>query len=188
VVYADLGLEQPGVAQARSDGHVSGLQAGTDLWVNPDWHAGVYVGYLDGSADVSGNARGLTARVGSNDLRSRFLGAYATWMDASGWYVDSVLQGASQRYDVKPDINPRVSGKASSFTASVEAGKAFALNERWSIEPQAQLAYQHSSFDDLFLGGARVKQDAYGGWIGRLGVRVKGTSPPALGGCSPMGV
>jgi len=29
-------------------------------------------------------------------------------MDASGWYDDSV-QGTSQRYDVKPDIYPRVS-------------------------------------------------------------------------------
>ncbi|MGO4392827.1 autotransporter outer membrane beta-barrel domain-containing protein [Variovorax sp. M-6] len=187
VVYADMGLEQPGIAQTRSDGHVSGLQAGTDLWTNPQWRAGVYVGYLDGSADVMGNARGLTARVGSNDLRSRFLGAYATWMDDSGWYVDSVLQGASQRYDVKPDINPKVSGKASSFTASVEAGKAYSLNERWSIEPQAQLAYQHSSFDDLFLGGARVRQDADGGWIGRLGVRLKGDLATGAGRLQPYG-
>ncbi|MGJ7511463.1 autotransporter-associated beta strand repeat-containing protein [Variovorax sp. GT1P44] len=187
LVYADLDIEQGGVAQPRSDGHVSGLQVGTDLFVTDAWKSGIYVGYLDGGADVTGNARGLTARVGRNDLRSRFLGAYATWMDASGWYVDSVLQGASQRYDMKPDINPRVSGKGSSFTASIEGGKAFALSERWSIEPQAQLAWQHSSFDDLVLGGARVQQGADSGWIGRLGVRIKGDLATGAGRLQPYG-
>ncbi len=86
LVYANLGIEQPGIARARTDGSVSGLQAGTDLLVKDAWRAGVYVGYLDGKADVSGNARGITANVGRNDLRSPFLGAYVTWMGASGWY------------------------------------------------------------------------------------------------------
>jgi outer membrane autotransporter protein len=184
-VYADLGIQQPGVAQIHTDGRASGLQAGTDLLASDDWRAGVYVGYLDGSAGVIGNARGLTARVGSNGLQSRFLGAYATWMDASGLYVDSVLQSGSQRYTARPDINPSVSGKASSFTASIEIGKPFALNESWSIEPQAQIAYQRSSFDDLVLGGARVSQDAASGWIARLGLRVKGDIATGAGKLQP---
>ncbi|WP_218511708.1 autotransporter outer membrane beta-barrel domain-containing protein [Variovorax sp. dw_308] len=185
VVYADLSVAEPGVAQATTDLRVSGLQAGTDLLVTDTWRAGVYVGYLDGNADVSGNARGVMGRVGSNDLRSRFLGAYATWMDASGWYVDSVLQGASHRYDVRPDINPSVSGKASGFIASVEAGKAFALSEHWNIEPQAQIAWRHNSYDDLLLSGARVQQDSGSGWIARLGLRIKGDLPSAAGRLQP---
>lgn len=187
MVYADLGMEQSGIAQAQTDGHVSGVQAGSDLLVKGNWRAGVYVGYLDGNADVAGNAHGLTARVGSNKLQSRYLGAYATWMDADGWYVDSVLQGGSQRYDVRPDINPQVSDKASSFTASVETGKAFALDERWSIEPQAQLAWQHSRYDDLILSGARVHQDPGDGWIARLGLRVKGDFVTGAGRLQPYG-
>lgn len=174
LVYAQMDIQQPGIAQARTDGRVSGLQVGTDLWVHRDWRAGVYVGYLDGSMDVTGNARGTTARVGSNDLQSRYLGAYATWMDGTGMYLDSVLQGGSQHFTIRPDINPSVSGKASSFTASVEAGKPFALTDRWSIEPQAQIAYQRNSIDDVILTGAQVLEDAAGAWIGRLGVRVKG--------------
>ncbi len=90
-MYADLDVAEPGVAEARTAMRVSGLQAGTDLLVTDTWRAGVYVGYLDGNADVSGNAHGIfNTAVGSNDLNSRFLGAYATWMDASGWYFDSV--------------------------------------------------------------------------------------------------
>ena len=186
-VYSDLGVEQPGVAHARADLRVSGLQAGTDLLVMKAWRAGVYVGYLDGKSDVSGNARGVTGGVGSNDLRSRFLGAYGTWMDASGWYFDSVLQGASHRYEIRPDGNPNVSGKASGFMASVEGGKAFAMTENWSIEPQAQLAWQHNSFDDVVLGGARVQQDSSRGWIGRLGVRIKGDLATSAGRLQPYG-
>jgi len=36
---------------------------------------------------------------------------------------------------------------------SAEGGKAFALTERWTIEPQRQLAWQHNDFDDVLLGG-----------------------------------
>ena len=166
---------------------MSGLQAGTDLLASGNWRAGVYVGYLDGSADVSGNARGVIGRVGYNDLQSRYLGGYATWMDASGLYADAVLQGVSHRYTVRPDINPSASGKSSSATASIETGKAFALAEGWIIEPQAQLAYQRSSFDDVLISGARVQQDADGGWIGRLGVRIKGNMATRAGRLQPYG-
>jgi outer membrane autotransporter protein len=184
-VYADLDIRQGGTAQAQSQGHVSGVQAGTDLLASGNWRAGVYVGSLDGGADVSGNAHGFVGRVGSNDLQSRYLGAYATWMDGSGWYADGVLQAGSHRYTVRPDGNPMASGKARSLTASIETGKSFPLSERWSIEPQAQLVYQRSRFDDVPIGGAIVRQSAGGGWIGRLGVRIKGELPTAAGRLQP---
>ncbi|MEJ8857461.1 autotransporter outer membrane beta-barrel domain-containing protein [Variovorax robiniae] len=187
LVYADLDIQAPGAAQARADTRVSGLQAGTDLFVANGWRAGIYVGFLDGKADVSGNARGVNAKVGSNDLRSRFLGAYGTWMDTSGWYVDTVLQGASHRLDIRPTGNATVSAKASGFMASVETGKAFALTETWSLEPQAQLAWQHNDFDDVVLSGARVRQDSSSGWIGRLGLRVKGDLATGAGRLQPYG-
>ncbi|MDM0074340.1 autotransporter outer membrane beta-barrel domain-containing protein [Variovorax sp. J2P1-59] len=186
-IYSDLDIHQDGIASAQSKGHVSGLQAGTDLLAGGNWRAGIYVGYLDGSADVSGNARGAVGRVGYNDLQSRYLAGYATWMDASGLYADAVLQGGSHRYTVRPDGNPSASGKSNSTTASIETGKAFALAEGWSIEPQAQLAYQRSSFDDVLIGGARVQQDADGGWIGRLGVRIKGDIATRAGRLEPYG-
>ncbi|MEJ8852809.1 autotransporter domain-containing protein [Variovorax rhizosphaerae] len=177
VVYADLDIQQPGVPQVYSGGHVTGLQAGTDLWASGNWGAGVYLGYLDGgSADVSGNARGIVARVVYKELQSRYLGAYATWMDESGLYVDSVLQGGSQRFTIRPDINLGVAGKASSLAASVEVGKPFALNARWSLEPQAQIAFQRSSVDDMVLSGAQVRQDVVSGWIGRA--RASGAVSP----------
>jgi outer membrane autotransporter protein len=173
-VYTDMNLSQSGPGQAQSDGHVAGLQVGTDLWANANWHTGIYVGYLGGDIDVSGDASARNGRVGSNDLSSNYLGAYATWRDNQGWYVDSVLQSGRHHYDINPDTSPSQSGKATSYVASVETGKAYPLNDQWVIEPQVQLIFQHSDFDDETLSGARVEQDAGNGWIGRVGVRIKG--------------
>ncbi|MDR6537243.1 autotransporter outer membrane beta-barrel domain-containing protein [Variovorax soli] len=184
-IYSDLNIRQDGIAQAQSRGHVSGLQAGTDLLASGNWRAGLYLGFLDGSADVNGNARGTFGRVGANDLRSRYLGAYATWMDNSGLYADAIIQGGSHRYTVRPDGNPSAAGKGDSFTASIETGQAFALTERWTVEPQAQLIYQRAHFDAVPLAGAMVRQDADAGWIGRLGVRLKGDFATGAGRLQP---
>ncbi len=186
-VYSDLDIRQGGVARARSSGHVSGLQAGTDLLASGNWRAGLYVGFLDGGADVGGNARGVVGRVGSTDLQSRYLGGYATWADASGLYTDAVLQAGRHRTTVRPDGNPNASGKAASLTASIEAGKSFPLAANWRIEPQAQLIYQRTHFDDVLIGGANVRQHADGGFIGRLGVRIAGDIATGAGRLAPYG-
>ncbi|MGJ7509585.1 autotransporter-associated beta strand repeat-containing protein [Variovorax sp. GT1P44] len=186
-VYTDVDVRQQGIAQAGSNGSLSGFQAGMDLWSDPSWRAGLYAGLLQGGVDVSGNAHGEIGHVGSNRLQSRYLGGYATWTDRYGRYADIVLQGGSHRYDLRPDGNPQVSGKGSSLTASVEAGQPFAIAEGWTIEPQAQLGYQKSSFDDLQLGGALVQQQIDAGWFGRLGVRVKGDMMTSVGRLQPYG-
>ena len=53
--------------------------------------------------------RRATSPVGSNDLRSQYLGAYATWKNDSGLYVDGVLQAGRHRYTASPDAEPRQS-------------------------------------------------------------------------------
>ena len=45
---------QSGTVSPHSDGRLSGLQAGTDLWADAHWRAGLYVGQLDG--DIAGQA------------------------------------------------------------------------------------------------------------------------------------
>lgn len=174
-VYSDLDIRQAGDAELRSRGHVSGMQAGTDLLASGPWRAGVFVGALDGDADVSGNARGTHGQIGRNDLQSRHLGGYATWQGASGFYADGVVQVGRHRYNVQPDGDSSTPGRARSVTASLEAGKSFPLSDDgWSIEPQAQVIYQKSRFDDVQISAATVQQELHGRWTGRLGVRVKG--------------
>jgi outer membrane autotransporter protein len=185
VIYSDLDIQQNGGVAPDSRGHVSGLQAGSDLLAMDNWRAGVYVGSLDGQVDVSGNAAGVFGRVGNNNLRSSYLGGYATWIDATGWYADAVLQAGDHRYDVRSAADLPASGKARSFSTSLEAGKSFALAGAWSVEPQAQLMYLGTRFDDVWTSSARVHQDAEGGWVGRLGVRVKGDLFTAAGRLQP---
>ena len=185
-IYTDLDIRQSGGAAPASQGSAGGLQVGSDFLVMGNWRFGAFVGALDGSVDVSGNANGGFGRVGYNELRSTYVGGYATWIDAaSGWYADAVLQGGHHSYSVRPDNAASASGKASSFSASIEAGKSFALGAGWSIEPQAQLVYQGTNYDDVQLAGARVQQDADSGWIGRIGLRIKGDIATSAGRLQP---
>lgn len=127
----------------------NGFQAGSDLFASGNWHVGAYAGYLSGTWVP----------------QSRYLGGYATWRDASGLYVDTVLQGVNQ------------SNGSNGATASVEVGKAFALNDTWSIEPRAQLIYRYERNAGRWYLGPWNSLWSYtnnSGWSGRLGVRVKG--------------
>ncbi|VTU23364.1 autotransporter domain-containing protein [Variovorax sp. RA8] len=165
---------------------LSGLQAGTDLWTNAHWRAGVYAGQLDGDMQVKGFARGIAnLAVGSNDLRSQYLGGYATYTDTSGFYVDGVLQAGRHRYEVKPQTSLRTKGKASSLSASLELGQSFALGEGWQIQPQAQLVHQRLDLDDVDIAGALVQQARDSSWLARVGVRVKGDIATPAGRLQP---
>jgi len=176
------------VVRPHSDGRLSGLQAGTDLWSNAQWRAGLYVGQLDGDMQVSGFARGIAnLAVGSNDLRSQYLGGYATYAGTSGFYVDGVLQAGRHRYEVEPLANLRTGGKGSSLSASLELGQSFALGQGWQIEPQAQLVHQRLDLDDVDIAGARVRQERDGSWLARVGVRVKGDIATGAGRLQPYG-
>jgi outer membrane autotransporter protein len=179
-------IQQSGTVSPQSEGRLTGLQAGTDLWTNARWHAGLYAGQLDGDMQVKGFARGIAnLGVGSNDLRSQYLGGYATYSDTSGFYVDGVLQAGRHRYEVMPQATLRTKGKGSSLSASLELGQAFALGQGWQLEPQMQLVHQRLDLDDVEIAGARIHQDREGGWLARLGVRIKGDIATAAGRLQP---
>ncbi|MDQ0586660.1 autotransporter outer membrane beta-barrel domain-containing protein [Variovorax paradoxus] len=189
VIATDIDVRQQGTVSPHSKGDVRGFQAGTDLFASSNWRAGVYVGQLDGSVKVSGFASGIAnLAVGSNDLRSQYLGAYGTWTADSGFYADAVLQAGRHRYTVEPLSASRNAGKGDSLMASIEVGQAFALGESgWKIEPQLQLIHQHLGLDNIAISGANVRQDSDDGWIARVGVRVKGEMATGLGTLQPYG-
>jgi outer membrane autotransporter protein len=187
VISTGIEVNQQGDAAPDSKGRLDGFQVGTDLWADGNWHAGIYVGQLDGDISVNGFARGVYGSVGRNDLRSRYLGAYTTWYGANGFYADAVLQAADHRYTVQPQGNASVSGKGDSQTASIEVGQSLALGQGWTIEPQLQLIYQRVDLDDVSISGARVQQDSDNGWVARAGVRLKGQMSTSLGALQPYG-
>lgn len=186
LISTDIDVSQRGTASARSDGRLHGFQAGTDLWADANWRAGVYVGQLEGDVRVNGFARGVFGLdAGANDLRSRYLGVYAGWRGDSGWHAEAVLQAGQHRYDVQPVATYGSSGKGRSLLASVEVGKAFGVGGAWTVEPQLQLIHQSLRMDDVGIAGAVVRQDANDGLIVRAGVRVKGEFAAGAGLLQP---
>jgi len=185
VIRIDLDIRQGGGFGSLSDGHLNGVQVGSDLWVSNEWRVGLYLGRMDGKASISAFDSGIWAPIGSSDLRSQFLGGYATYATTGGFYADFVLQGARHRYTLTPFVELPVKSKGRGFLASVEVGQSFPLSERWKIEPQLQLVHQQVRLDDVTIGAARVQSDTDDGWLVRAGVRVKGEFPAAMGGVQP---
>ncbi|MFV0674256.1 autotransporter outer membrane beta-barrel domain-containing protein [Variovorax sp. tm] len=186
IISTDRSISQGGTVSPTSKGRLSGFQAGTDLWADAHWRAGVYVGELNGDMSVSGFARGIVNyAAGTNDLRSQYLGAYATWKNDSGLYVDGVLQAGRHRYTASPTLGFSSTGKGSSLLASIEVGQAFAIAPGWTIEPQLQLVHQRISLDDTGIAAALVQQHSHSGWLARAGVRVKGEIATSAGLLQP---
>ncbi|WP_288251649.1 autotransporter outer membrane beta-barrel domain-containing protein [uncultured Hydrogenophaga sp.] len=188
LISAERTVSQRGDASPRSEGRLNGLQAGIDLWAQPRWRAGLYVGQLDGDMKVRGFASGIADQaVGGNDLRSQYLGVYATYQHPNGLYVDTVLQGGRHRYSVSPQTALSSHGKGDSLLASVEVGRGFTLAQGWVLEPQLQLMHQRIDLDGVNIAGADVRQDSHGGWAVRAGLRVTGELSSAAGLLQPYG-
>ena len=187
VLSTNLDIRQQGTVSPTSHGRLTGFQAGTDLFANTNWRAGIYVGRLDGDMQVNGFARGIAnLGVGSNSLSSEYLGAYGTYTTDSGFYADAVLQGGRHRFDASPGGSYFAShGKASSALASIEVGQAFPLVGNWKIEPQLQYVHQRLTLDDVALAGATVQQDGNGRSLLRAGLRVKGEIATGIGALQP---
>ena len=186
VLSTDIDVRQRGTVSPESKGRLTGFQAGTDLWADANWRTGIYVGQLEGDVDVRGFASGIQGlRVGRSDLRSRYLGVYASWHNNAGWYTDIVLQGGQHRYTARPLASMGSSGKGDSFLASLEVGKAFDIGGGWRVEPQLQLIHQRLSMDGASISGAWITQDTHDGLIARAGVRIKGSIATGAGLLQP---
>lgn len=185
VFSVDRDIAQQGTVSPTSNGRLNGFQTGTDLWTNANWRAGLYLGQLEGDMAVRGQESGAANySSGRNDLRSQYLGGYATWQRDS-LSLDAVLQLGRHRYTATPAEGESSAGKGDSLMASLEAARGFVLSPRWQIEPSVQVAYQHLSLDDTGLSGATVQQDTDGSWIVRAGVRVKGLFNAGPGALRP---
>jgi fibronectin-binding autotransporter adhesin len=188
VISTDRISAQAGTVAPDSEGRFNGLQVGTHLWADASWVTGVYVGQLEGNARVRGFASGVTGAVGGTDLRSKYLGGYATFRRDGGFYVDSVLQGAFHRATVRPDVSAASNVKGASLMASVEVGQPVALGSNWTIEPQVQLMHQRLDLDTTTLSGVTtVHHDTANGWALRVGARLQGKFATRAGRLQPYG-
>ncbi|RJT26257.1 autotransporter-associated beta strand repeat-containing protein [Buttiauxella izardii] len=162
--------------KSQSSTNYNGMQMGLDVYQDEKWRAGLYTTFMDIDSSIDG-ITGMSGGAAYNSTFSSYLGAYGTWTDTNGFYVDNVLQYGYHSVDLK-NMSDRetYSPDGNSFVASVEVGKPWQLwDSNWLIEPQAQLIYQYSDFDDVTLSDpskTKVSVDADGAVIGRLGLRL----------------
>lgn len=122
---------------------------------------------------------------GTIDTTAYGLTPTLTWYGKDGLYIDA--QAQATWFD--SDLNSRLAGKlkggsqANSYGLGVEAGKAFGLNERLALVPQAQLTYastRFNRFNDKF--GARVESEKGDSLLARLGIALDYQSNWQTGG------
>ncbi len=156
------------------DQNVGGSQLGADrrltkLW-NGDLYLGAFTGYYYASRDF---------RDGGDGSSNAFsLGAYATWIHPSGWYVDLVGKYTQLwNYFDTPSLSGRtVRGDYNIPTVggSLELGKRFDLAQRrFFIEPEAQLSgVWENGMSYRASNGLRVNGEDQTSLQGRLGARI----------------
>lgn len=173
-------LDNNGTASQAFSGTMGGLQAGQDVYADTvagghGDHYGVFIGFARAQGDVTGFALGFPhIAVGSLSINAYSAGGYWTHIGTGGWYTDTVLMGSSLTINPMSNGGVGVTTHGDSVDASFEAGLPFALSTGLSIEPQAQLIWQHVSVNGLDDGISSVSFDGASGFVGRLGVRLQG--------------
>ena len=165
-----------------------GFQTGIDLW-RGEWMpghrdaAGIYFGYANADVDVTGlvtneAATGYVLRkTGSLNLDAWSGGAYWTHYGPSDWYLDAVAQVTHYQGAASTQF-ANLATTGFGFVSSLETGYPVPLplfGPGFVLEPQAQIVWQHVSFDDANDGLGEVALGTTSGASGRIGLRGRWT-------------
>ncbi|TPJ19998.1 autotransporter outer membrane beta-barrel domain-containing protein [Mesorhizobium sp. B2-7-3] len=171
-----------GTVSPSFDGTLFGLQAGFDVFGRETAsggidRAGLFVAYASMKGDVRGQALGQNdLSVGGIDVSGTSVGGYWTRIGQGGWYLDGVLMATFFGGDATSSRNVGIDIGGTGVTASLEGGHPIALAQGWTLEPQAQLIWQHLSLDDAKDRFSSVSFDSEGSVTGRIGARLQGES------------
>ncbi|HEY4352300.1 MAG TPA: autotransporter outer membrane beta-barrel domain-containing protein, partial [Paraburkholderia sp.] len=174
-------LAEDGAVSPEFDGSTFGVQAGHDLYADTGTtgarnHYGFLIGFARATGSVNGFALGMpNLDVGHLAIHAYSVGGYWTHVAASGWYTDMVLMGSALTVDPQSRDGADATTHGHSVAASVEGGVPFALpGSALTVEPQAQLLWQHLSFNDFDDGVSSVSFSSGNTFVGRIGVRLQG--------------
>lgn len=138
-------------AEAEYDETLWRLQAGIDGLLHESDKgrliAGLSVHYGQVNGDIA-SASGL----GEIDAQGYGVGGSLTWYGLNGFYVDAQAQVSWLNSDISSTTLGTVLADGNDglgYALGIEAGYKFALNETWSLTPQAQLVYSRIDFDDF---------------------------------------
>ncbi|MGY2041476.1 autotransporter outer membrane beta-barrel domain-containing protein [Pseudomonas pergaminensis] len=153
---------------------VNGIEIGADKAL-PYADGKIYVGGMVGQGHATQNFGERTK--GTTD--SVMLGGYATYVDRSGLYIDSVLKFThlNNKIEITNNVGDKNDAKYKNHavSADIEVGKRINLKQGWFVEPQLEVQMlQVSTGNYTASNGLKVKQDALtsvqsrvGGLLGR---------------------
>ncbi|MFM0502698.1 autotransporter family protein [Paraburkholderia caffeinilytica] len=173
-------LSQNGAASPQFDGSVYGIQAGQDLYADRSAsgqrnHYGLFVGFARATGDVDGFALGMpNLAAGHLAINAYSLGGYWTHIGPSGWYTDAVLMGSSLTVDPVSRDGLTTTTHGNAATGSLEGGLPIPLGAGLTLEPQAQLVWQHLALSDFNDGVSSVGFNSGNTFVGRIGARLQG--------------
>lgn len=180
-------LRSKGDVSPQFDGNLGGVQIGHDLFARQSDsghsdHIGVLGGWTRASGDTQGLALGaMDTHTGSLGLDIYSAGAYWTHVMPGGAYTDAVVLASSLQYESKPISGAARSTHGRALAASFETGVPIPLTSTLSLEPQAQVVWQHQSLDDLTDNVSTVSFDSTNSWLVRIGARLEGNYDGARG-------
>ncbi len=151
---------------------ISGFELGADTALpvaDGRWHVGAVAGYTNGRIKFD--------RGGTGDDDSVHVGAYATYIEDGGFYMDGIVRVSLIRHAFKVDDvkcrRVRVQYRGNGVGASLELGKRFTWPGAWYVEPQLEVAAFHAQGADYTASnGLRIKDDGTNSMLGRLGLHV----------------
>lgn len=166
-------LEPQSVTGMKQDINTFIMQAGVDGQFYEDDNGKLVAGITGQYGTAHGNTSSFFGD-GYTDTRAWSLGATATWYGNNGFYVDT--QGQLTWFDndlSSDDMNSALAtgAKAFGYAMSVEAGQRVAIDDHWSLTPQAQLMWSSldaDAFQDIM--GNRVGLDNSNSLTARLGL------------------
>ncbi|MGF6605737.1 outer membrane autotransporter protein [Paraburkholderia sp. WSM4175] len=173
-------LSQSGDVAPGFSGSMTGAQVGQDLYASTTAsghrdHYGLFLGFGRATGDVSGFAVGVpNAAAGHLGISAYSIGGYWTHIGPSGWYTDAVVSGSSLVIDSSSRDGVSATTHGNAVTGSLEGGLPFAIGHSLTLEPQAQLIWQHQTIKDLNDGISNVTFSNGNTMVGRLGVRLAG--------------
>lgn len=174
-----------GEQRASYDGRNNGLQLGYLLHESVDdsghrdyW--AVTADYSASQADFNDRLRplaGWDAHTGSLSGSSVGAGLVYNRTHADGGYVDVVAQLSALNNAFTDSYGGRATQRGWRLGWSVEGGMPLARWGGWQLEPQAQLLYLHTRYDDFNDGSAQMAGFSSNLLRGRLGVRLASGQP-----------
>lgn len=162
-------IDHPLTGEYRQDlyGFVAGVDHAIDVSAGR-WHIGLLAAQIASRRDFDD---------GKGSTRSVHIGAYATFLGASGSYATAIVSTGRYRHDMHGKVSDgeRLTGafRNRGAGASIEAGHRVELPRAWFAEPYAGLDYLHVGSARYSLSDGTPVRDRGGHSLqGRAGARI----------------